>query len=129
MLFHNKEIIKREKLMCTNVKISNEKKLQLKALVNLECTYTAINKQLVKKEQIKTEPMDRSFEVFNTDKTKNGEVTRFKPLELEINRHTEKIDIAVTNLNSINMFLEYDWLIKYNPEVNWDKKQYGLQYV
>ena len=35
-----------------------------------------INKQLVKEEKIKTEPMalDRLFKVFNTDSTKNGEV-------------------------------------------------------
>jgi len=31
--------------------------------------------------------MDRSLEVFNVDRTKNGEVTRFTPLKLEINRH------------------------------------------
>ena len=24
------------------------------------------------------------------------------------------------DLNDIDMFLGYDWLIKYNPEVNWD---------
>ena len=37
--------------------------------------YTGINKQLVKNERIKTEPIDKSFEVFNVDRTKNGEVT------------------------------------------------------
>ena len=33
----------------------------------------------------------------------------------------KKVDIAVTDLNSIDMFLGYDQLIKYNPKVNWDK--------
>ena len=73
------------------------------------------------------EPIDRSFRVFNIDRTKNKEVTRFVLLELEINRHMEKIDVAVTDLNSTNMFLEYDWLIKYNPEVNWGKGTIQLQ--
>jgi len=41
------------------------------------------------------EPIDRSFEIFNTDETKNGEVTKFALLKLEINRHIEKINIAV----------------------------------
>jgi len=50
-------------------------KLQLKILINSECTYTGINKQLVKEERIKTELMDRLFEVFNVDSIKNGEVT------------------------------------------------------
>ena len=34
----------------------------------------------------------------------------------------EKIDIVVTDLNSINIFLGYNWLVKYNPEVNWNKE-------
>jgi len=58
----------------------------------------------VKKEWIKTEPINKSFEVFNIDRTKNGEVTRFIPLKLEINRHMEQIDAIV--LNSIDMFLD-----------------------
>ena len=41
------------------------------------------------------EPIDRSFEIFNTDGTKNGEVTKFALLKLEINRHIEKINTAV----------------------------------
>ena len=40
-----------------------------------ECTHTEIDKQLVKEEKIKTEPMNRSFEVFNADRTRNEEVT------------------------------------------------------
>ena len=65
--------------------------------------------------------MDRSFDVFNADRTKNRGVIRFVLLELEINWHTEKIDIAVIDLNGIDMFLEYDRLVKNNSEVNWDK--------
>ena len=41
----------------------------------------------MKEEQIKTEPIDRLFEVFNADGTKNREVIIFVLLELEINRH------------------------------------------
>jgi len=52
--------------------------------------------------------MNRSFEVFNTDGTKNKEVTRFAPLKLEINKHIEKINVVVTNLNSMDMFLDYN---------------------
>ncbi len=44
--------------------MTNGKKLQLKALVDLGCTYIRIDKQLIKKKRIKTEPMDKLFEVF-----------------------------------------------------------------
>jgi len=83
-------------------------------------THTGINKQLVKEEKIKTEPIDRSFEVFNIDKTKNGEVIEFVPLKVKINRYKEQINVVVTDLNSIDMFLGYNWLVKHNPEVNWN---------
>jgi len=100
------------------MKISNGKKLWLKTLIDLEYTHTRIDKQLVKKKHIETEPMDRSFKVFNIDKTKNRKVMRFILLELEINGYMEKINAVVTDLNSINIFLGYNWLVKYNPEVN-----------
>jgi len=103
-------------------KISNRKKLWLKILVDLKYIHTEINKQLVKKEQIKTEPINKSFKVFNADRAKNREVTRFTQLKLEINRHMKKINTVVTNFNSTVMFLGYDWLVKHNPEVNWNKE-------
>ena len=108
--------------MHTNIKIKNGKELQLQALVNSECTHTGINKQLVKEEKIKTESIDGSFEVFNTDKTKNGEVTQFALLEVKINGHKEQIDVVVMDLNGIDMFLGYDWLVKHNPEIDWSKE-------
>ena len=80
-----------------------------------------IDEQLVKEERIKMEPINRSFEVFNVDGTKNKEVTRFAPLEVEINGHKERIDAAVTDLNDMDMFLGYSWLVKHNPEVDWNK--------
>ena len=107
--------------MQTNIKTKTEKELWLQALVDSSCTYTGIDKQLVKEERIKMEPMDRLFEVFNTDGIKNGEVTWFAPLEVEINRHKEWIDTVVTDLNSTNIFLGYDWLVKHNLEVDWNK--------
>jgi len=68
------------------------------------------------------ELLNRSFEVFNTDRTKNEEVTRFVLLKWEINRHTERIDIAVIDLNNTDIFLGYNWLVKHNLEVNWNIK-------
>jgi len=41
-------------------------------------------------------------------------------LELEINGHTERIDTTVMDLNGIDIFLGYNWLVKHNPEVNWN---------
>jgi len=59
------------------------------------------------------------FEVFNIDRTKNREITKVAHLEIKINRHKEILEVAVTDLNGIDMFLGHDWLVKHNPEVNW----------
>lgn len=66
--------------------------------------------------------MNRSFEIFNANETKSGEVIKYMLLELEINRHMEKINVAVIDLNDTDIFLEYNWLVKHNLEVNWDKE-------
>ena len=105
--------------MQANVKIKNRKNLKVKALVNSECTYTGIDEQLVKNKRIQIKLINFSFEVFNVDRTKNKEVTRVVLLEIEINRHKEQLEATVTDLNSMNMFLEHDWLVKHNLEVNW----------
>jgi len=74
---------------------------------------------LVKDKRIQTKKIDFSFEVFNADGTKNREVTKVAPLEVEINRHKETLEAAVTDLDGMDMFLGHDWLVKHNPEVNW----------
>ena len=74
---------------------------------------------MVKDKRIQTKPLNFSFEVFNMDRTKNEEVTRMAPLEIEINGHKEQLEAAVIDLNGTDMFLGHDWLVKHNPEVNW----------
>ena len=105
--------------MQAKVKTKNGKNLQVKTLVNSGCTHTGIDEQLVKEKRIQTKNIDFSFEVFNADGTKNGEVTKVAPLEVIINRHKETLEAAVTDLDETDMFLEHNWLVKHNPEVNW----------
>ena len=98
--------------------MKNKKNLKVKALVNSGCIYIGINEQLVKDKRIQTKPINFSFEVFNADRTKNGEVTRMIPLEIKINRHKEQLEAVVTDLNDTDIFLGYDWLVKHNLEIN-----------
>jgi len=105
--------------MQADIKTKNGKKLKVKALVDSRYTHTEINEQLVKDKRIQTKPINFSFEVFNTDRMKNGEVTKVAPLEIEINGHKETLEAAVMDLNGTDMFLGHDWLVKHNPEVNW----------
>jgi len=110
---------KKELNVQANIKMKNDKKLKVKALVDSGCTHTGINEQLVKDKRIQTKPINFSFEVFNADRKKNGEVTMVAPLEIEINRHKEILEATVTDLDRTDMFLGHDWLVKHNLEVNW----------
>jgi len=105
--------------MQANIKMKNGRKLEVKALVDSGCTHTGINEQLVKDKRIQTKSIDFSFEVFNADRTKNEEVTKVVPLEIEINEHKETLEVVVMDLDRTDMFLEHDWLVKHNLEVNW----------
>jgi len=91
-----------------NIKTKNGKKLEVKALVDSGCTHTGIDEQLVKDKRIQMKSIDFSFEVFNTDGTKNGEVTKVASLEIKINRHKKTLEAAVTDLNRTDMFLGHD---------------------
>ena len=73
---------------------------------------------MVKDKRIQTRPINFSFKVFNVDRIKNREVTKVVPLEVKINRYKEQLEAAVTDLNSTDMFLGYNWLVKHNLEVN-----------
>jgi len=105
--------------MQAEVKTKNGKKLKVKALVDSGCTHTGIDEQLVKDKRIQMKSIDFSFEVFNANGTKNGEVTKVASLEIEINRHKETLEAVVADLDRTDMFLGHDWLVKHNPEVNW----------
>ena len=100
------------------MKIKNSKNLKVKALVDFRCIYIGIDKQLVKNKRIQIRPINFSFEVFNRDGTKNGEVTKVVSLEIEINKYKEQLEATVTDLNGMDMFLGHDWLVKHNTEVN-----------
>jgi len=66
-----------------DVKTKNGKKLKFKALVDSGCTHTGIDEQLVKDKRVQTKPINFSFEVFNTDGTKNREVTKVVPCQVQ----------------------------------------------
>ena len=105
--------------MQAQVKTKNGKSLKVKALVDSGCTHIGIDEHLVKDKNIQTKKIDFSFEVFNADGTKNGEVTKVIPLEVKINGHKKTLEAAVTDLDGTDMFLGHDWLVKHNLEVNW----------
>ena len=119
ILNHRTSKGKRELNVQAAIKMKNSKKLGVKALMDSGYTHTGINEQLVKDKRIQTKKIDFSFKVFNADGTKNREVTKVAPLEIEINRHKETLEAVVMDLDGTDIFLGHDSLVKHNPEVNW----------
>ena len=59
--------------------------------------------------------------VYNADDTlnKNKSIKEFVILQLAINNHYKYIDLAVTELRDIDLFLEHNWLKVYNSSIDW----------
>jgi len=62
--------------------------------------------------------------VYNSDGSRNGEKTirEFVLLEINSNRHIKQIDTVVLEIKETNLFLEHDWLVEHNPEVDWKEE-------
>ena len=58
--------------------------------------------------------------VYNIDSTlnKNKSIKEFAILQLAINDHYKYIDLVVTKLGDIDLFLEYDWLKIHNLSID-----------
>ena len=58
---------------------------------------------------------------YNADGTlnKNRSIKEFAILQLAINNHYEHIDLAVTELGDIDLFLGHNWLKIHNSSIDW----------
>ena len=109
--------------MHPTIKTKNRRKLKVKALIDSGCTNTTITRKIVEEKGISTKSLPRSFNVYNSDGSRNGEKTirEFVPLEINSNRHIEQIDAVVSEIKETDLFLGYNWLVEHNPEVDWKK--------
>ena len=65
--------------------------------------------------------MPLTIPVYNIDGTlnKNGFIKEFAMLQLAINDHYKYIDLAVIELEDMDLFLGHDWLKIYNLSIDW----------
>jgi len=103
------------------IKTENGRKLKVKALIDLGCTNTTIARKTVEEKEISTKSLPRPFDVYNSDRSRNGEKTikEFVPLEINSNGHIKQIDAVVSEIKETDLFLGHDWLVEHNPEVDW----------
>ncbi|SJL10869.1 uncharacterized protein ARMOST_14264 [Armillaria ostoyae] len=49
-----------------------------------------------------------------------GDITEYVEVRLAIGNHEERIDLAVTDLGTKDLYLGHDWLRCHNPVINWE---------
>ncbi|KAF9441507.1 hypothetical protein P691DRAFT_649800, partial [Macrolepiota fuliginosa MF-IS2] len=91
-------------------------------LIDSGCAHTCINKETVIALDIPVKELENPIEVINVDRTKNkkGWITDKVDIDINLGRHKETLEAVVSNVESADVFLGYDWLLKHNPEINWD---------
>src|SRR6266852_6304653 len=91
------------------------KKINIAALLDSGCDGSSIDHRFVQRNNIPTR------KVFNANRTENkhGKIEEYIVLRVQIDKHVEELEFAVTQLNAANVFLGLDWLKCHNPLVNW----------
>jgi len=106
------------------IKTKDRRKLKVKALIDFGYTNTTIARKTVKEKEISTKSLLKLFNIYNSDESRNGEKTirEFVPLEINSNGHIEQVDAVVLEIKETDLFLEHDWLVEHNPEVDWKER-------
>jgi len=92
------------------IKTKDGRKLKVKALIDSGCTNTIITRKTVEEKGISTKSLPRPFNVYNSDRLRNGEKTirKFVSLEINSNRHIKQIDAVVSEIKETDLFLGHD---------------------
>ena len=79
-----------------------------------------ITRKTVEEKGILTKSLPKPFDVYNSDGSRNGKKTikEFVLLEINSNGHIKQIDAVVSEIKETDLFLEHNWLVEYNPEVD-----------
>ena len=91
------------------------------AMVDCGATALFINEAFVKKNRIRTYPLNREIPLYNIDGSKNraGKITRFVRLRLLIGDLERWREFLITDLGPEDVVLGLPWLRSVNPEIDW----------
>ncbi len=93
-----------------------------KALLDCGATGSFMDKDFAEKHGFALRELEFPIKVRNVDGTwnKNGEITHEVDIILEHDYHMEKATFEVCSLGKNELILGMTWLLKHNPEVDWD---------
>jgi len=102
------------------------KKVQTEALVDLGATTNFVDRVVMENNNLATHKLANLYYVINVDGTSNkaGQITEYIQAYVEIESHKTTQHLFVTNLGNKEMMINYLYLYKYNPNINWQKGQW-----
>lgn len=86
---------------------------------------TMVSKELVKNADLPTKERRRAVIMRNADGTENksGKLKHDAEIQIDIGGHKETVNALVSDISSADVFLGYDWLVKHNPEIDWEHQE------
>jgi hypothetical protein len=99
--------------------------MSVKALVDFGATRDFIDSEYVISRNLPVRRLSQPIPVLNMDGSPNqaGSITGVVNMVVDCKGHTERIQLAVTQLGKQYVILGYSWLQKHNPEINRETKE------
>ena len=95
--------------------------LAVDSLLDSGATGMFIDVEYVRTQKLQTHPLPRTIPVYNIDGTPNeaGSIKEEVDLICTFGNHSECATFLVTSLGSMGIILGHTWLVKHNPEIDW----------
>jgi hypothetical protein len=109
------------------IRIASEKQEEIEIVDEgfLDCGATGkfIDQSYAKRQGLELEDLENPIKVYNVDGTlnKRGTIKHYVDLIIQIHGRTCKERFLVTGLGKQKIILEFPWLKKMNPIINWEK--------
>jgi hypothetical protein len=97
----------------------------VKALVDCGATGDFIDSEYVISHNLPVRPLLQPIPVLNVDGSPNqaGGITGVVDVVVDYKGHSERLQLAITQLGKQHVILGYSWLQKHNPEIDWETKE------
>jgi hypothetical protein len=100
-------------------------RMSVKALVDCGATGDFIDSEYIISRNLPVQRLLQPIPVLSVDSSPNqaGGITGVVNMVVDYKGHSERIQLAITRLRKQYVILGYSWLLKHNPEIDWETKE------
>ena len=108
------------------IEIRENETVETLGLIDIGAGGQFIDQEYVEEMKLKTSLLEKPHLARNVDGTKNkqGKITSFVKLKLDINGKKIETRLLVTGLGKQRIILGFPWLNEHNPEINWKTSEF-----